>query len=67
MGRVYRVAGFMAVACGAALILTWLLLGAVVDPDGRRTVAGDAGGLGAIGIFLVAAGAYLARGKSESS
>lgn len=67
MEWVYKIAGIISMVCGAALILAWLLLRSVVDPDGRRTFdSNDVGGLAGFGILLICTGAYLVWSKPKS-
>jgi hypothetical protein len=42
----------------------WFMLRTMTDPGGNR-MFGDAGGLAAWGILLIAAGAYLVRGDPK--
>lgn len=67
MDWVYKIAGTLAVVCGTALILAWLLLRSVVDPDGLRMFGGDqsVGSLAAFGILLICVGAFLAWSKPK--
>jgi hypothetical protein len=66
MEWVYKIAGTISMVCGVGLILAWLLLRSMVDPEGHRTFSSsDVVGLAGFGILLTCAGGYLAWSKPK--